>query len=520
MKKLALLLLLSCSSAFGRVGGGYFGAGQQSNLGIPLSTGSTVPSSCVAPALFINSSTGNLSVCAGGVFVIATGATIVATGQTNVYGAFLQDFTTATMEVPEAAGFTANVDSTIGLDTTNNNFHIWANAADAKVGAFTITPAANNNCLKWVVAASNYLLGDLGQACGTVTVVGAGSLTSTALVTGGGAQTLQTPSATSTLSAAGALQVAAGGSFGTADTGAPTITGGSNILTFSSASFPTFVATIPGSQYAAYQLSSGATSGYLYGFGPSYTTSGRFIAASTLLDAGNAGGLGLSASQAGGIIKFWTAGDNERARIDASGNFGIGSTTTTSMFNVGTSAQFQVNSTGVVSDLEGAAPSGTAGRDLLHADSTNKAFSENENNTGEKVLSRSFCINTTPVTVSANVTTDQNLMACTLSANQLNILNRTLKITTASIYSTPAASVAQMTEKIKLCTVSGCGSGVVVPLVSIQSAALGTLQITNNAIQLPIVVTTQTTGASSTYEAHGCMTVSYTHLTLPTICSV
>ncbi len=43
---------------------------------------------------------------------------------------------------------------------------------------------------------------------GTVTVVGAGNLTSTALVTGGGSQALQTPSTTSTLDASGNLVLA------------------------------------------------------------------------------------------------------------------------------------------------------------------------------------------------------------------------------------------------------------------------------------------------------------------------
>ena len=43
---------------------------------------------------------------------------------------------------------------------------------------------------------------------GTVTVVGAGNLTSTALVTGGGTQTLQTPSATSTLDSSGNMILA------------------------------------------------------------------------------------------------------------------------------------------------------------------------------------------------------------------------------------------------------------------------------------------------------------------------
>ena len=68
---------------------------------------------------------------------------IVGAYQTNIYGAFLQDFTSATMEIPEAAGFTTNVNSTIGLDTTNNNCHIWENNADALCLAEASAPAAN-----------------------------------------------------------------------------------------------------------------------------------------------------------------------------------------------------------------------------------------------------------------------------------------------------------------------------------------------------------------------------------------
>lgn len=63
---------------------------------------------------------------------------------------------------------------------------------------------------------------------GTVTVVASGSLTSTALVTGGGTTTLQTPSTTSTLDSSGNLAVAAGGSLGSADTGTPKFTFSAN----------------------------------------------------------------------------------------------------------------------------------------------------------------------------------------------------------------------------------------------------------------------------------------------------
>ena len=55
-------------------------------------------------------------------------------------------------------------------------------------------------------------------------VTSSGSLTSNALVTGAGSQGSQTPSSTSTLSSAGVMQLAAGGSVGSADTGTPTFT--------------------------------------------------------------------------------------------------------------------------------------------------------------------------------------------------------------------------------------------------------------------------------------------------------
>jgi len=68
-----------------------------------------------------------------------------------------------------------------------------------------------------------------------VTVVGAGSLGSTQLVTGGGTTTIQTPSSTSTLDSSGNLAVAAGGSLGSADTGTPKFTFASNAATFNKA---------------------------------------------------------------------------------------------------------------------------------------------------------------------------------------------------------------------------------------------------------------------------------------------
>jgi hypothetical protein len=113
------------------------------------------------------------------------------------------------------------------------------------------------------------------------------------------------------------------------------------------------------------------------------------------------------------------------------------------------------------------------------------------------------CTNVTPVTVNANVTTDQNLMACTIPAGTLNRVGRSLRVKVKGVYTTPAASTSQMTVKLKLCTVSGCGSGTVITPISIQSTALGTVQITNDNFSLRSEITTQTAGASSAYEASG-----------------
>jgi hypothetical protein len=66
-----------------------------------------------------------------------------------------------------AAGAAPATSGFIAYDSTNNNFHGGLSSADSKFANFTATPAANNNCVKWLVSGSNYLLGDAGAACGT-----------------------------------------------------------------------------------------------------------------------------------------------------------------------------------------------------------------------------------------------------------------------------------------------------------------------------------------------------------------
>ena len=78
----------------------------------------------------------------------------------------LFDFTAATMELPEGAGFTANVDSTIGLDTTANTVHTWINSADALIAAFASAPAGSL-CVQ--TSGTKGLLLEAAAVCGTTT---------------------------------------------------------------------------------------------------------------------------------------------------------------------------------------------------------------------------------------------------------------------------------------------------------------------------------------------------------------
>jgi hypothetical protein len=77
---------------------------------------------------------------------------------TNVYTSGLQDFSApgVTMEIPEAAGFTTNVNSTIGLDTTANIVHFWTNNADSLNAVTTATSTTTTQPLFATAAAGIY----------------------------------------------------------------------------------------------------------------------------------------------------------------------------------------------------------------------------------------------------------------------------------------------------------------------------------------------------------------------------
>lgn len=117
--------------------------------------------------------------------------------------------------------------------------------------------------------------------------------------------------------------------------------------------------------------------------------------------------------------------------------------------------------------------------------------------------------NVTPVTVNANVATDQLLQAIPIPSNSLNVVGHTLNIWTAGVYTTTAANTSTITIKAKLCTVSGCGSGTVITLATFASTSNAGGQ-TNDPFSMQLFSTTQTGGASSVFEAHGNLTVDLT----------
>jgi hypothetical protein len=106
--------------------------------------------------------------------------------------------------------------------------------------------------------------------------------------------------------------------------------------------------------------------------------------------------------------------------------------------------------------------------------------------------------NITPVTVTANVSTDQNLMTATIPAGTLNRVGRTLRIWLAGVYSTPAASTTAVVIKVKIGALT---------MATWTSTALAGIQATNDQFNVSASFTTQTAGATAAFENHGNMII-------------
>lgn len=109
--------------------------------------------------------------------------------------------------------------------------------------------------------------------------------------------------------------------------------------------------------------------------------------------------------------------------------------------------------------------------------------------------------NITPVTANANSTSDQALQEVALPAGFLNTLKQQTILNSSGIFTIAVAQTPTLTFKAKLCTVSGCGSGTVVTLASIVTAA--TVAATNNPWNMTLSAGTSATGATGTLIVHG-----------------
>ena len=155
---------------------------------------------------------------------------------------------------------------------------------------------------------------------GTVTVVSSGNLTSTALVTGGGTQTLQTPSATSTLDSSGNLSVAGNTAVG----GNLNVTGSTTVASISTGAVTGTSLTISGGT-----LTLGTTTSTITGAAGNMT-----IIAGT----GNSRTLSLQSTTSGGTATTFLTGNADQsvtfaAGFTASGAASIG---TSNAFTAGT----------------------------------------------------------------------------------------------------------------------------------------------------------------------------------------
>lgn len=115
--------------------------------------------------------------------------------------------------------------------------------------------------------------------------------------------------------------------------------------------------------------------------------------------------------------------------------------------------------------------------------------------------------NATAVNVAANSTSDQLLQALTLPAAFFNTLNQPFHIHESGILVTVNLTPT-ITFKVKVCSVSGCGSGSVVTIATGTSAAI--VSAGNNQWTVNLDCTTAATGASGTLICHGNLAIDLT----------
>lgn len=144
----------------------------------------------------------------------------------------------------------------------------------------------------------------------------------------------------------------------------------------------------------------------------------------------------------------------------------------------------------------------TGGQHLNYATATN-AFSCGTSGGSGGAAAAS---NITEVTVNANVSTDQLLQEVSLSAAYLNTAAQPFLFNTNGIVT--VTGVPTVSIKAKACTVSGCGSGTVVTLFTLTTAAF--ITAADNQFLVEGRCATKTTGATGVLICHAMLHVDLT----------
>ncbi len=92
---------------------------------------------------------------------------LVRNNQANVYGAYLQDFSGATIKLPAAAGYASGANGGIGYDSTNFNWHGWLNGADSLFALMPTSGLTSGHCAEFLKSTNSWSLQDAGSACGS-----------------------------------------------------------------------------------------------------------------------------------------------------------------------------------------------------------------------------------------------------------------------------------------------------------------------------------------------------------------
>jgi len=100
---------------------------------------------------------------------------------TNTFTGTTNDFSgTSQLKLPVGAGYVSAANGELGYDSTNFNWHIWANGVDAFVAVFATSGITNGHCVEFLKSTNAWSLQDAGSVCGS----------------GGGGDTITSPNST------------------------------------------------------------------------------------------------------------------------------------------------------------------------------------------------------------------------------------------------------------------------------------------------------------------------------------